>query len=149
MPGVSHLPCPSITTASDGASTLAPTLTIFPSRMSSAPLRMTGPAAVRMLTLRTTVVREGKGRYVLGNGSAFGVDSAPGPALPAREPPDVVVAAPVVGLVWGEGVCVAGCGRQAAAAASSATAVARRIASVAPGVGEGRARRGMVRPGTG
>jgi hypothetical protein len=44
-----------------------------------APFLIIGPAAVRMLTLRMTVVREGKGAYVLGNGSAFGVDADPRP----------------------------------------------------------------------
>jgi hypothetical protein len=32
-----------------------------------------------MLTLRITVVRDGNGTYVLGKGSAFGVDVAPSP----------------------------------------------------------------------
>ena len=35
-----------------------------------------------MVTLRMIVVREGKGAYVLGNGSAFAVDVAPGPSAP-------------------------------------------------------------------
>jgi hypothetical protein len=33
-----------------------------------------------MVTFRITVVREANGTYVLGNGSAFGVDVAPNPA---------------------------------------------------------------------
>jgi hypothetical protein len=44
-----------------------------------APFLISGPAAVRRLTFRITVVREGKGTYVLGNGSALGVDVAPRP----------------------------------------------------------------------
>jgi hypothetical protein len=36
-----------------------------------------GPAAVRTVAFRMTVARDAKGAYVLGKGSAFGVDSAP------------------------------------------------------------------------
>src|SRR5690349_12668844 len=117
MPGVTHLPWPSMTTAPAGASTDAPTATSLPSRMSRAPLRMTGPAAVRMFTLRMTVGRDGNGRYVLGNGSALGVESAPAPAVPGRAD-EVEVAVDVVGDVdgCGAGGCAAGCGRHAAAA---------------------------------
>src|SRR5688500_5745995 len=76
-PGVTYLPWPSITTASAGASTVCPTATILPSRIRIAPLRTSGPAAVKMCTLRMTVARVVGARYVLGNGSAFGVESAP------------------------------------------------------------------------
>jgi hypothetical protein len=48
-------------------------------------LRIAGPAAVRMVTLRITVARIAKGRYVLGNGSALGAESAPAPFAPARD----------------------------------------------------------------
>src|ERR1700686_1984422 len=80
MPGVTYLPAPSMTIASAGALTAAPTAAIFPFWSRIAPFRIIGPAAVRMLTLRITVGREGNGVYVLGNGSAFGVDVAPSPA---------------------------------------------------------------------
>src|SRR5688500_3679907 len=66
-----------MTTASAGASTVAPTAAIFPSRSSTDPLRIVGPAAVSMVAFLMTVVRDGNGLYVLGNGSAFGADSAP------------------------------------------------------------------------
>src|SRR5687767_537387 len=79
MPGVMYFPAPSITTASAGASTVAPTAAIFPFCMRIAPFLISGPAAVRMLTLRISVVRDGNGAYVLGNGSAFGADIAPRP----------------------------------------------------------------------
>src|SRR5688500_1394302 len=66
-----------MTTASAGASTDAPTAAIFPSRSSTDPLRIAGPAAVRIVAFLMTVVREGNGVYVLGNGAAFGADRAP------------------------------------------------------------------------
>ncbi|HYS70636.1 MAG TPA: hypothetical protein VEM14_10380, partial [Gemmatimonadaceae bacterium] len=50
-----------------------------------APFLMRGPAAVRMLTLRTTVVRDGNGTYVLGKGSALGVDVPPRPTSACAE----------------------------------------------------------------
>src|SRR6478609_9598475 len=62
MPGVTYLPVPSITSASLGAETDDPTSAILPSRSSTLPLRIVGPAAVRMVTLRMSVVRDGKGR---------------------------------------------------------------------------------------
>jgi hypothetical protein len=43
------------------------------------PPRMVGPAAVRMLAFRLATGPEDTGWYVLGNGSAFGADSAPMP----------------------------------------------------------------------
>ena len=88
MPGVTYLPAPSITSASAGASTVAPTSAILPSRMSTLPLRIVGPAAVRIVTLRISVGRDGNGGYVLGNGSALGVETAP-----ANRPQDLPVAA--------------------------------------------------------
>ena len=44
-----------------GAFTVAPTAAIFPFCIRIAPFLISGPAAVRMLTLRMTVVREGNG----------------------------------------------------------------------------------------
>src|SRR5690349_12027112 len=79
MPGVTYLPVPSMTTASAGAFTLGPTWAILPFVRSTAPFRMVGPAAVRIVTFRMTVGREANGRYVLGKGSALGVEVAPGP----------------------------------------------------------------------
>jgi hypothetical protein len=61
MPGVTYFPPPSITTASAGAFTVAPTAATFPFCSKIAPFLMSGPAAVRMLTLRMTVVRAGNG----------------------------------------------------------------------------------------
>src|SRR3954468_6842989 len=80
MPGAMYLPVPSMTIASLGASTVCPTAAIFPFWSRTAPLRIVGPAAVMMLTLRMTVVCEANGRYVLGNGSAFGTEVLPRPA---------------------------------------------------------------------
>jgi len=80
MPGVTYLPVPSITTASPGALTFAPTAAILPSRSRTLPFRIVGPAAVRMVTLRMSVVRDGKGLYVLGNGLSFGTDTPPSEA---------------------------------------------------------------------
>jgi hypothetical protein len=51
--------------------------------MRIAPFLMSGPAAVRILTLRMTVGRDGNGTYVLGNGSASGVEVAPSPTAAA------------------------------------------------------------------
>src|SRR6266542_1125029 len=80
IPGVTYLPVPSMTTASDGASTVAPTAVILPFCTRTLPFRIVGPAAVMMLTLRMTSVRDGKGTYVLGKGSAFGRETPPRPA---------------------------------------------------------------------
>src|SRR5687767_13124875 len=44
-PGVTYLPVPSTTTASEGAARLAPTATIFPSLRSTEPFWIVGPAA--------------------------------------------------------------------------------------------------------
>src|SRR5262245_20471770 len=79
MPGVTYLPPPSMMTASAGAVTVAPTLTIRPPCIRIAPFGIVGPAAVMIVTLRITVGRDGYGTYVLGNGSAFGTLSAPAP----------------------------------------------------------------------
>jgi len=38
---------------------------------------MAGPTAVIIVTFRMTVVRDGNGAYVLGNGSEFGIDRPP------------------------------------------------------------------------
>jgi len=82
MPGVTYFPCASIvTTASAGVATFAPTATILPSRSRIDPLRITGPAAVRIVALRISVARDGNGAYVDGYGSANGTDSAPGPGV--------------------------------------------------------------------
>src|SRR5689334_11915995 len=80
IPGVTYLPVPSITSASAGAVTFAPTCAILPFVRSTAPLRIVGPAAVRIVTLRMTVGRDAYGRYVLGKGSALGAETAPAPA---------------------------------------------------------------------
>src|SRR5205085_1616740 len=78
-PGVTYLPVPSTITASAGATRLVPTPAILPSRRSTDALVSVGPAAVITVALRMNVVRDGNGWYVLGNGLAFGSDSAPGP----------------------------------------------------------------------
>src|SRR2546423_679894 len=85
IPGVTYLPVPSITTASAGAVTDAPTAAIFPSRRSTEPFAIEGPAAVMIVALRIRVVRPGNGLYVLGNGFAFGDDVPPGPGDGAGE----------------------------------------------------------------
>jgi hypothetical protein len=61
IPGVTYFPAPSIANASAGASTVAPTAAIFPFCRRIAPFLIIGPAAVKMLTLRMTVVREENG----------------------------------------------------------------------------------------
>src|SRR5919109_1280499 len=113
-PGVTNLPLPSITTASDGASTELPTATIFPSRIRIEPFSTRGPAAVRIVALRMTVGREGNGVYVLGNGSASGVES-----VPVRAPLRTALSAAGVAVV--DGVrAVAPPDAQAVTAATSA-----------------------------
>ncbi len=52
IPGVTHLPAASSTTASGGASTTAPTATTLPSRISSEPFSMRSPTAVRIVAFR-------------------------------------------------------------------------------------------------
>src|SRR5256885_13256563 len=84
IPGVTYLPVPSMTIASDGAVTLAPTCAILPFTSNTDPLRIVGPAAVRIVTLRITVGRDANARYVLGKGSALGAENPPAPGLPAR-----------------------------------------------------------------
>src|SRR5215213_6634061 len=79
MPGVTYLPAASMTTASAGAFTVAPTAEILPPCIRIAPFRIVGPAAVMMLTLRITVGRDGYATYVDGNGSALGALTAPAP----------------------------------------------------------------------
>lgn len=90
IPGVTYLPVPSITTASDGAVTEVPTATILPSRSRIDAFCIIGPAAVIIVALRMSVVREGNGVYVLGNGLAFGSESAPVPGRPALSRDDAV-----------------------------------------------------------
>ena len=58
MPGVRNLPRPSMTSASGGALTVAPTAAILPSRRRTLPFRIVGPAAVMIVTLRINVVRD-------------------------------------------------------------------------------------------
>ena len=60
---------------------------------------MVGPAAVRIVAFRITVVRDAKGAYVLGKGSAFGVESAPLPG--ARVGAVGVAARPAEGVAAG------------------------------------------------
>ena len=67
MPGVTYFPCASIvTTKSAGVATFAPTATILPPRSRIEPLRIAGPAAVRIVALRISVARDGNGAYVDG-----------------------------------------------------------------------------------
>jgi hypothetical protein len=61
-PGVTKRPVASITTASAGAFTTAPTAAIFPSTISTWPLGITCPAAVITVPPRIRVGRDGKGR---------------------------------------------------------------------------------------
>src|SRR5437868_4585887 len=84
MPGVRYLPEPSTTRASAGGVTVVPTCAIRPFTSTTDPLRIVGPAAVMIVTLRITVGRDAKGRYVLGKGSALGAERPPAPALPGR-----------------------------------------------------------------
>src|SRR5688572_13160872 len=84
MPGVTYLPAPSMTVAPVGTVTIGPSATIFPSAMEIIPLRIVGPAAVMMFTLRMTSGGEGKRAYVLGNGLAFGVETPPSPVAAAE-----------------------------------------------------------------
>src|SRR6266849_10333479 len=51
MPGVTYFPVPSITNASGGAVTDAPTAAIFPSRNSTEPFGIKAPAAVIIVAL--------------------------------------------------------------------------------------------------
>lgn len=92
IPGVTYLPVPSITTASAGAVTEVPTATILPSRSRIEAFCIVGPAAVIIVAFLISVVCDGNGTYVLGNGFAFGSDSAPIPGLPALSRPDVALA---------------------------------------------------------
>src|SRR6266542_5673280 len=52
IPGVTHLPVPSTTTASAGASTVAPTATMRPSRSRIDPPAISWPVAVMIVALR-------------------------------------------------------------------------------------------------
>src|SRR5262245_50229318 len=84
-PGVTYLPVPSMIKASAGDSTEVPTAAIFPSRISTEPFAIVGPAAVMIVALRIRVVRRGNGLYVLGKGSALGNEVPPGPGDGAGE----------------------------------------------------------------
>jgi hypothetical protein len=88
-------------------------------------LRTVGPAAVRIVTFRITVGVDGNGRYVLGKGSALGVELAPCPM------PAVVLAA--VSLLIGAGDCFATADEQATAASTAAIAALRIAAVVSVG----------------
>src|SRR5687768_16601390 len=68
MPGVTHLPLASITVASAGALTVTPTASTLPLCSSTEPFWMVAPAAVSTVALRMSVVRDGNGLYVDGNG---------------------------------------------------------------------------------
>src|SRR5579863_826637 len=133
IPGVTYRPCPSITTASGGASTDAPTAMIFPSRSRIDASCITGPAAVRIVAPRITVVRDANGVYVLGNGFAFGTDSMPGSG--------VVSAVGVAGLPataaapgFGAGVVTgAACPAVHPSATTRTAATARRIVAARAG----------------
>src|SRR5687768_8265168 len=102
IPGVTYLPRPSMTSASVGALTVVPTAAILPSRSSTLPFRMVGPAAVMMVTSRMSVARATGATYVLGNGSALGADTAPAPGAGL-----LVSGRAAVAAVAGRG-CVAG-----------------------------------------
>src|SRR5688572_15869829 len=125
-PGVTNLPAPSMITASVGAARLAPTPAILPSRRSTAPFWIVGPAAVITVTFRISVVRDGNGRYVLGKGSALGDDTAPAPG-----------AERLAAVVCCAGCCCDGAGADCAVRVQAATPrTARRsstrISEVAP-----------------
>ena len=62
MPGVTHLPVPSITMRAGGrVDGRRRPRAILPSRSRIAPFRIAGPAAVRIVALRMSVGREGSG----------------------------------------------------------------------------------------
>src|ERR1700716_886229 len=82
IPGVTYLPRPSIVrTASAGAAMFAPTATILPLRIRIDPLRIAGPAAVKIVAFRISVACDGNRTYVDGYGSANGSETAPGPGV--------------------------------------------------------------------
>src|SRR5687767_4189208 len=120
-PGVTNFPEPSITMASAGASTVAPTPAIFPSRKRIAPFTTRGPTAVNIVTFRITVGRDGSGVYVLGNGSASGDESAPDPAPPCA----LVSGAGVLGVVGVRAAVLP----EAQAAVAMSTRMANRVTS--------------------
>jgi hypothetical protein len=135
-PGVTYLPPASITTAPAGASTLCPTEAILPSRISTAPPRITGPAAVRIVAFRMSIAGAGTGWYVLGNGSALGSDTAPRPT-----PPGDVVAGAAAPCPAG---CVACIRAQAAPATASSNPQTRITACPRFAVVEGRSLNGRT-----
>jgi hypothetical protein len=61
-PGVTHLPVPSTTTASAGASTVVPTATMRPSRNRIDPPWISCPVAVMIVALRITTAGFGRRR---------------------------------------------------------------------------------------
>src|SRR3954447_7794229 len=74
IPGVTHFAVASITTASAGAFTVCPTAATLPSRSRIDPCSIGGPAAVRIVASRISVVRDGNGLYV--DAYAFGTTGA-------------------------------------------------------------------------
>jgi hypothetical protein len=79
IPGVTYFPAPSITVAPAGIATVGPTATIFPSAIEIMPFVIVGPAAVMRFTFRMTSGADENRVYVLGNGSSFGLETAPRP----------------------------------------------------------------------
>src|SRR5215471_7745596 len=76
MPGVTHFPVPSMTSASGGSVTVVPTAVTLPFCSTIDPRSIAGPAAVRIVALRMTVARAGAGWYV----DAYGFCGACGSA---------------------------------------------------------------------
>src|SRR5688572_31972968 len=107
IPGVTYFPAPSITVAPCGMATVGPTATIFPSAIEIMPLVIVGPAAVITLTFRITSGADAKRVYVLGNGSSFGLDTAPRPVAGTES------------FAAGDGCCGFLEGAQAAASAAN------------------------------
>src|SRR5579883_719797 len=132
MPGVTYLPVPSITTASAGAAICEPTATTLPSRIRSEASCSAGPAAVRIVACWMTVTREGKGVYVLGNGSALGTESAPGPGAGVGPAPPGDAAAARAGAGGAPGVPPARWDPGAHATASAATPIPSTVAAHQP-----------------
>lgn len=110
-------------TASGGASTDAPTATIFPLRSRIDASCIAGPAAVRIVAPRMTVVRDVNGVYVLGKGFAFGTDSMPGSGIVSA----AVAGLPAATPGFGAGVVTgAACPAVHPSAATSTAATDRR-----------------------
>jgi len=62
MPGVTHLPWPSMTSAPAGGARLAPTATILPWSKTTVPLSICWPVAVSTVAPTMAVNRPGRGR---------------------------------------------------------------------------------------